>query len=189
MAIVGAIPGIILHFLFKNKSLLNNFQKDIFIFFGSWISIVLASFFCSLELGLSGTISLLKVMPAMVGIHSIIGIFEGIITVVLFSLLFSTKNQKSEKLSIGISIVAALIIGLVLSPFANGFPDGLEWVAEKYAFLHESAPYFVSPLADYTFPINNEILATGFAGLLGVIITFVIVLGLGFLLKLNMKKV
>ena len=190
MAIAGAIPGIILNFIFKNKPLLSNLKKSLLIFLGSWLSIVLASSFCSLELGISGTISLLKVFPAMIGIHSIIGIFEGIITVVLFSVLFTQKIQKSEKLSIGIPVIAAGIIGLVLSPFANGFPDGLEWIAEKYAFLHESAPYFVSPFSDYTFPIiNNEILTTSFAGLLGVIITFILVLSLGLLLNLKLKKV
>jgi len=62
-----------------------------------------------------------------------------------------------------------------LSPFASGLPDGLEWVAEKFNFLHESAPTFVSPLPDYTVPaIRSEILATSLAGLAGVIITFAI---------------
>ena len=54
----------------------------------------------------------------------------------------------------------------------------LEWVAEKYQFLHESAPSFVSPMPDYSIPmISNEMISTGFAGLLGVLLTFILAWG------------
>jgi len=77
-----------------------------------------------------------------------------------------------------------MIIALMLSPFAFGFPDGLEWVAEKYQFLHQSAPTFVAPLANYTVPwLNNEILSTGIAGLIGVLVTFSIAWLIGSLIN------
>lgn len=190
MALVGAVPGAILTFIFRSKFSFNKVQKNILLFTGSWLSVVLASFFCSAELGISGTINFTTVFSSMVGVHSIIGIFEGIITVALYSVATSEKVRKSEKLSIGIFAISALIIGLVLSPFANGFPDGLEWVAEKYAFLTESAPLFASPFNDYSLSsINNEILAVGVAGFIGVIITFSAVVGLGFLLNAKYDKV
>jgi len=181
MALIGAIPGAALTFIFRSNFRFNKIQKSILIFAGSWLSIVIAAFFCSAELGISGTIDFTTVFSSMVGIHSLIGIFEGVITVALYLIATSEKAQKSEKLSVGILAVSAVIIGLVLSPFANGFPDGLEWVAEKYAFLNESAaPLLTSPFNDYSLSlINNEILTVSAAGFIGVIITFIAVVGRG----------
>ena len=188
MAIIGAIPAFVLNYIFKSYKNINFIQKSGLIFLGSWFSIILAAFACSLELHFSNTIHLSKVLPAMIGVHSIIGIFEGIITIVLYSLLFSEKVQTSKRLSIGIPLISALIVGFILSPFASSFPDGLEWVAEKYNFLHEQAPSFVSPFADYTIPfIKNKILSTGISGLIGVVITFLFVFVVGKFLFLQKK--
>ncbi len=136
---------------------------------------MLAASGCSLELGIAGTIAFSKVIGAMLGTHALIGIGEALITVALYLALASRPIQASERKSIGVPLVASGIIAALLSPFASGFPDGLEWVAEKYQFLHESAPTFVSPLPDYTIPaISNEALTTGLAGVIGVAITFAV---------------
>lgn len=189
MALIGAVPGAILTFLYKSNYSFNKIQKSVLLFTGSWLSVVLASLFCSAELGLSGTINFTTVFSSMVGVHSLIGLFEGVITVALYLVATSEKVQKSERLSIGIPVVSALIIGLVLSPFANGFPDGLEWVAEKFAFFTESAPIISSPFNNYSLSsINNEILAVSVAGFIGVIITFIAVFGLGYILNTKYGK-
>ena len=61
----------------------------------------------------------------------------------------------------------------MISPFASSRPDGLEWVAQKYSFLHESAPAFAAVMPDYTIPvISSEMISTGLAGLAGVAICF-----------------
>lgn len=57
------------------------------VFLGSWISVVAAASLCALELHLSNTIPLKLALPAMVGVHTIIGIGEGIITVAVVSFL------------------------------------------------------------------------------------------------------
>jgi hypothetical protein len=81
----------------------------------------------------------------------------------------------------------ALIISLlvaVLSPLASSSPDGLEKVAEDKGFisLAHNAPFQV--LADYLFPgIENETLATILAGLLGTLVIFGVVYGIGWLIK------
>jgi cobalt/nickel transport system permease protein len=49
----------------------------------AWSSVVMASFACALELGLSGTIPFALVIPAMIKVHAVIGLAEGLITVVL----------------------------------------------------------------------------------------------------------
>jgi hypothetical protein len=81
----------------------------------------------------------------------------------------------------------ALIISLlvaVLSPLASSSPDGLEKVAEDKGFigLAHNAPFQV--IADYLFPgIENETLATILAGLLGTLLIFGVVYGIGWLIK------
>lgn len=57
----------------------------------SWLSIVLASAACALELALSGTSPLNVVLPAMVGVHMLIGIGEAIITTAVLSIVLGTR--------------------------------------------------------------------------------------------------
>ena len=79
-------------------------------------------------------------------------------------------------------IISLLIAGL--SPLASSSPDGLEKVAENKGFigLAQSAPFQV--IADYVFPgIENEVVATILAGLLGTIVIFGVVYGIGWLIK------
>ena len=173
MAIIGAGLGGIIQAAFKRRFPLKSLQYGLGLGFAAWISVMLAAFVCSLELAFSGTIPFFKVIGAMLSSHAFIGIGEAAITVAACYVLALESQKSLNRKSSPIPLLAAGIIAFILSPFASGLPDGLEWVAEKYRFLHESAPTFVSPLPDYTVPaISNEILTTGLAGLLGVIITF-----------------
>lgn len=188
MAFFAAIPAIVLR-IFFNSATENHFGKALSVFLCSWGSIVLASFMCSLELGISGTISFTKVLPSMLSVHSIIGIFEGGITVLAFYLLSHKNTDTFWKPSFIIPASVAVLIALLLSPFASTLPDGLEWVAAHYSFLHKSAPLFVSPLADYRFaPLSGEMLQTGIAGFIGVTVTFISVLCLGQAISLPEKQ-
>jgi cobalt/nickel transport system permease protein len=140
----------------------------------AWASVLLASFAVSAELAADGQIAFFKVLPAMLGTHALTGIGEAAITVA-GCLLFAGKTAPAgiATRQAAAPLTAAAVIALMLSPFASGFPDGLEWVGRKYHFLHESAPAFAGPLSDYAFPwVGNEILSTGVAGLMGVIISF-----------------
>lgn len=139
--------------------------------FAAWISVVLAALACSIELALAGSVPFSLSAPAMLGTHAVIGIAEALIVVLAFS-IFYVPTTASRKAALA-PAVAAIVIALVLSPFASGFPDGLEWAAEKLGFLHESAPAFVAPLADYSFSRSLPgWLSTGLAGLAGVLVVF-----------------
>jgi len=139
--------------------------------FAAWASVVLAALACSLELALSGTVPFSVCAPAMLGTHAVIGVGEALITVLAFSLL-----QAPAAASRGGALVpgvAAVLIALLISPFACRFPDGLEWVAGQLGFLHESAPAFVAPLAGYSIPAPLPAgVSTGLAGLAGVLVVF-----------------
>lgn len=136
----------------------------------AWASVVLAALACSVELGESGAISFSKVAPAMFAVHALIGVGEALITVVLVELL-SRLHIASSRWQVGAPLLGAVLMAGVLSPFASTSPDGLEWVAQQYGFFKESAPMFVTPLADYSVAaMANPSLSTSLAGLLGVLL-------------------
>lgn len=68
-------------------------KKGIFAggFTSAWCTTVLSSVCCAIELGISGTMPFKIVIPAMAGIHVIIGIGEGLITVATLNLLIKVR--------------------------------------------------------------------------------------------------
>jgi cobalt/nickel transport system permease protein len=173
MALIGAgLAGFLKTNLLKD---IKRFSKQYMIGLGfvAWLSVMLAAFAVSMELSLSGTIAFSKVIFPMMKAHSFIGIGEALITVVTVYAFSDQLIGSTEKRSVIVPLSSAVVIAALLSPFASSFPDGLEWVAQKYSFLHESMPSFVSPLSDYSvYAINKEAISTGVAGLIGVLFTF-----------------
>ncbi len=146
--------------------------------FAAWCSVVLAAFACSVLLALSGTVPFAASAPAMLATHAMIGLGEALLTVAAFVLLAEPMAVSTKRSWIPAG-AAAVVIALVLSPFASGSPDGLEWVATQLGFLHESAPTFVSPLAGYAVPGSlPDFASTGLAGLIGVAVVFALALAL-----------
>ncbi len=90
--------------------------------------------------------------------------------------------------AVGLGI--SLILAVFFSPFASSSPDGLERVAEDRGFLDKAEGAEVweaAPVPDYAMPgIENESVATGLAGLVGTLATFIVALGVGLLAR---KKV
>jgi hypothetical protein len=72
---------------------------------------------------------------------------------------------------------AALLLALLISPFASSSPDGLEKVAADEGLDSEVEPHALEdwPLADYGVEgVEDERLGTGLSGVIGVVLTFVI---------------
>ncbi|MBN2119170.1 MAG: energy-coupling factor ABC transporter permease [Anaerolineales bacterium] len=154
----------------------------------AWLSVMAAALFTSLQLWLSGTSQLQIVIPAMLGVHALIGLGEALITVAALTLILQTRpdllgeNSASAKGSRG-WVVAGVLISLavvLLSPLASADPDGLERVAEDLGFLGKgfSAPYQLIP--DYTLPfLGQSNLSTVLAGLIGLIVVGAVIVLLG----------
>ncbi|MFH1877354.1 MAG: energy-coupling factor ABC transporter permease, partial [Candidatus Omnitrophota bacterium] len=178
MALIGAGLGGIIQLALSGKKEQGSFRYSAGLGIAAWLSIMMAALSCGIELSISGTIAFSRVAPAMLGVHALIGIGEGILTVAAYRVFAGEPARADEKMSAAFPLVSAGVIAAILSPLASGFPDGLEWVAAKYQFLHEAAPSFVSPLSDYAVSsIGNEAVSTGVAGLAGVIVTFLIAWG------------
>ena len=60
-------------------------------FAGAWVSVFLASIVCAIELAVSGASPMGIVLPAMAGVHALIGIGEGLITGAVLSLVLATR--------------------------------------------------------------------------------------------------
>ncbi|AEC52394.1 ABC-type cobalt transport system, CbiM permease component [Pyrococcus sp. NA2] len=79
MGIVGAFIG------YGIYSKLKPLNEQLAIGIASWCSVVLGAILASLEIGLSNTLPLFKVMTLMLGYHSIIGIGEAILTILIIN--------------------------------------------------------------------------------------------------------
>ena len=73
-------------------------RKGLFIgsFTAAWCSLVLSATCCAVELSISGTAPLKIVLPAMAGIHAVIGIGEGFITIATLSMLTRVRPDLLE---------------------------------------------------------------------------------------------
>ena len=160
---------------------------------GAWIATMAAALITSLQLWLSGTTRLEIVLPAMLIVHALIGIGEGLITVAALTyiegsrpdLLNSERSAKEGGRGWIVGGVLFTVIALLLTPFASGNPDGLERVAEDLGFLGrgQDAPYQILP--DYTIPIFGE---TGLSTILAGVVGALILVGILILVGRNLRK-
>ena len=58
---------------------------------GAWLSVMAGALLCSVELGVSGTVPFATVLPAMLGVHALIGIGEAVITVAAVGAVLATR--------------------------------------------------------------------------------------------------
>jgi cobalt/nickel transport system permease protein len=159
----------------------------------AWIATMAAALITGLQLWLSGTTRLEIVIPALMGVHALIGIGEGVITVAALTYIEQVRpdlllNGESPASGGRGWIAAGVMISLLavfISPLASGSPDGLERVAEDLGFITAGldAPFQLLP--DYTVPFLGETaLSTILAGIVGALLIF----GLLILIGRNLRR-
>ncbi len=165
------------------------------------LSVVLSAMAFSIEwlFGASAPIPFDTVFGAMVGVHVLIGIGEGVLTALVLSavlaarpdLVMGARDLSGEQLAdrprmsgrafwIG-GVLTAVFLAGVVSQFAFDDPDGLERVAQDTGFIDRATDHALadSVFADYaTRGIGNETLSLAIAGLAGVAITLLVAYGL-----------
>lgn len=92
MAVVGVWTAY-LTYRFLGRAIKGKYAMWIAGFAAAWLSVVLASAFASLELGISGTIPFGVVFPAMISVHALIGIGEGLITTAVVALIAASRKD------------------------------------------------------------------------------------------------
>jgi cobalt/nickel transport system permease protein len=65
-------------------------------FAAGWASVFIASIACALELVMSGTSPIKVALPAMAGVHALIGVGEGLITLAVLSFVAATRRDLLE---------------------------------------------------------------------------------------------
>jgi cobalt/nickel transport system permease protein len=167
----------------------------------SGVSVVLAAAMFSLQwlFGASAPVAFDTVFGAMVGVHVLIGVGEGVISAVVVGAVLASRPdlvvgardldaaQLADDVPVGTrtfamaAVLVAVFLAMVVSQFAVSSPDGLERVAEDHGFAESAREHvFANGLfADYaTRGIGNAALSLAVAGLAGVAVTLLVGVGL-----------
>ena len=169
----------------------------------SWMSVVAsaAMFVGEYALGGQGGVDPGTVFGAMVGVHALIGIGEGIITATVVGAVLAIRpalvagaafydvaertappSRRSMAAFASAGLLAAVVLVVFVAPLASTNPDGLERVAADTGFaVTAEEPVFGGPLAGYRLAgVESEAVGTAVSGLVGVVVTFAIgMIGLG----------
>lgn len=165
------------------------------------LSVVLSAMAFSLQwlFGASAPIPFDTVFAAMVGVHVLIGVGEGILTALVLGAVLATRpdlvygardltfEQLADRSRVSVrtfwigGTAVAVFFAAVVSQFAFDRPDGLERVAEDKGFMESARDHAFANgvFADYaTRGIGNETLSLAVAGLAGVVISLLVGYGL-----------
>ena len=159
--------------------------------FAGWCSAVLASISCAGQLAWSGTVAWSVALPAMAGVHMLIGVGEGLISALVLLAVCRTRpdllGPVPEMQAAGrarsfvvLGLLASLGVALFVAPFACSWPDGLEAVAGKLGFgTRALAPTANAPLQNYRIPgLSSVGFATAAAGAIGTLVAFCLAVAL-----------
>ncbi len=196
MAVLGVVSGYVV-FVLVSRAIPGTRGQIAGVAFGGWCSTVIAAANCAGQLAWSGTVSGTSAFPAMIAIHMLIGIGEGLIGAMAY---FAVVRTRPDLVRVNEPTVARpwwnewtvyamlAIAGLALfvSPFACHWPDGLDSVATKFGFDHRAATTaWHAPVKDYQFPgLPWNRGATALAGLAGCSVVF----GLALLLARSLVR-
>jgi cobalt/nickel transport system permease protein len=183
MAIVGVSVAYMVFRLIR--SLTHDRPWGLFVggFLAAWSSVEVSALGTAMELSLSGTSPANIAIPAMGGIHALIGIGEGLITVGALAFLQSSRadllnTSRSPSARGGLVWVTGLLLVILLavaSPLASRHPDGLMSVAAQYGFLNSEQNPIYELIPHYLFPgVQDKSLSTILAALLGTLIVFIV---------------
>jgi len=175
----------------------------------AWLSVLAASTMFCLEFALSGhhDYSLPNLFALMTTFHSVIGLGEALITGFVLSVVLDQRPdlvygqpsldimetetprpswQATPLRTAVVGLMVALAVAGFLAPFASGYSDGLEAVAEKMGFdAHVDADPQVLVLDEYQVPLGSDDswfmskLSVSIAGIGGTLAVFAMALLLG----------
>jgi cobalt/nickel transport system permease protein len=176
----------------------------------AWASVVMASIAFSIEwlFGATAPVSFDDVFAAMVGVHALIGIGEGIISALAVGAVLASRpdlaygatdleraqlaeSKVGVRTFVSAGVLVALVFAAVVSQFAADDPDGLERVAEDTGIIASGQDHSLADFifADYaTAGIDNQTLSLAIAGIVGTIVTLLVAYGLLMGLRESRKR-
>jgi cobalt/nickel transport system permease protein len=152
--------------------------------FAAWCSIVAAAVACAAQLAASGLVDWGIVLPAMAGVHMLIGLGEAVITMLILAVVLRARPELLDtagtapgvpRAMAAYGVMASVALVAFVAPLASSRPDGLEHVAERFGFAGYATVTAVPPLADYSVAAlanQSPWFSTAVAGGIGTLIAF-----------------
>ena len=152
-----------------------------------WLSVMAGAGITALQLGLSGTTDISVGLPAMLGVHVLIGVGEALITVAALTFIATTAPDllSAEPVAhpslvrrVGAGAGATVVVIALATLFASTDPDGLNSVAQALGFSHVEAGAPFNLFAGYAIPGLDGTASTIVAALIGAALIVGLLLGL-----------
>jgi len=153
--------------------------------FAAWCSTLAAALACAVQLAASGTVPLNLALPAMSGVHMLIGLGEAVITMLVVAVIARARPELIDGIDSGpmshralltFGGLATLALLVFVAPVASSLPDGLHGVAGRLDFAQRSTTLQSAPFDGYSLEmaVATPGVATVLAGLIGAAIAFAI---------------
>ena len=162
------------------------------VFVAAWLSVEASAVAVAFQLAISDTSPIEVALPAMAGVHALIGIGEGLVSVAAVAFVLRTRpdlvqlqrSNTAEATAAGadamdrgtlagvIAVGVAVVVGIVLlAPLASSDPDGLLRVAADSGFIEAAEDSRYEILPGYSIPgVDNRAVSTVLAGLVGIVL-------------------
>ena len=183
IALLASLPAVVVREFFSATS----FQKTAY-FGAAFVGTLFAAAACAVQLAIAGVIPIQSVLPAMLSIHTFIGLAEAGLTVAALVAVSYAVSKVAPQRAWMVPLGIAAVVAVVIAPFAATTPDGLESVAGALActcahgacVAHASGSFLTAPFADYAVSaVSSEALSTALAGFIGVALLFAVAYGTG----------
>lgn len=185
---ISTFGGYYLYSLLKNL-VIEPYGSYISAFLSAWLTLLITSLTVCGMLAISGIEKFSATISPMLGPHVEVGIAEGVLTVLLLAWirflaprLLDRQQQYSpgsaQKVSCSL-LIMALLVSLVISPFASRSAEGLQkYVLNRVqANPAKSIIIYKAPIPGYHLPgIENQKLAKILGGTFGTMATFLLCL-------------
>lgn len=176
MAIAGVLAGYLPYVLLRGRKS--------GIFWGGVLSLMTSAALALAELLQSGVRMPNSILTITIALFTVSALIEGAITVAVIQ---SIENVQPGFIRRPRGIRAAAIVAaasVVLAGaglwFASTRPDGIEKLSRDIGLASHARAFFASPLAEYKLQlVSSPFLAKSLAGLIGLLIVYLLCLGLG----------
>jgi cobalt/nickel transport system permease protein len=152
--------------------------------FAGWCATIASALSCAGQLALSGAARLPVVLPAMLGVHALIGLGEAVISALVVASVLRFRpellagragpgerlvRRRATAIYAGLGLSVAVVV--LLAPLACAAPDGFSRVTQALGLRTQAVP--LAPFAEYGFPsVVSGGLAAVLAGCLGTLLLF-----------------
>ena len=185
MGIVAPLTGLIVYGLLRRALGEGLWPRRASLGIAAMGSVVLASVAACVELSVTGLVDIRTFFPLMVGVHTVIGMGEAVITIFLLEAVSVSVPSLATRLRptsgptparpVAWTVPALFGAAILATPFASKFPDGLNYLSEKLGFASSAQAATHAMMSSYRVPgIQNLGLGALVSAFIGAVIVLVV---------------